>query len=48
MPPKGEPLVPDLVNHTLEEAEKMLDEAGLKYQLKPVESEEDIFEKSGY
>ncbi len=37
----GKVAVPDLVNHTLEEAEKMLDEAGLKYQLKPVESEED-------
>ncbi|MCH5267857.1 MAG: Stk1 family PASTA domain-containing Ser/Thr kinase [Lachnospiraceae bacterium] len=33
--------VPDLIGHTLEEAESMLDEAGLKYQLKPVESEED-------
>ena len=33
--------VPDLIGHTLEDAEKMLDEAGLKYQLKPVESEED-------
>ena len=37
----GKVAVPDLVNHTLEEAEQMLDEAGLKYQLKPVESEED-------
>lgn len=31
--------VPDLKNHSLEEAEKMLDEARLKYDPQPVESE---------
>ncbi len=33
-------IVPDLIDHTLEEAQKMLDDNNLKYQLKPVEDSE--------
>lgn len=36
--------VPGLIGKTLEEAERLLEEAGLKYQLKPVESDADANE----
>lgn len=33
--------VPEIIGHSLEEAEEMLDEANLKWKLEPVESDED-------
>ena len=33
--------VPDITGHSLEEAEKMLDDVNLKWKLEPVESDED-------
>lgn len=40
-PKAGKVLVPDLSGHTLEEAEKLLEDANLKSRLEPVESSKD-------